>query len=438
MENAAQISRAAPENAAEKLKYLQQQPQLVDIRDQGIDNDKAFLMKWLSLSSVTSIASSECIEQEEAKLDTYQGFRCIGLGFCAEIFAQIGSDENTVLKRARPQKELELWADITAHLSVRECVMAVMDRDPSLDLSIPKVHGPGFITKLNPWWIRNYAKWPKFREATSILMSERIHPLPSKIRQMLISQYCPKEQQAAAIVNPDNRDCLMRLYLGRRLPTTILKSNEFSLRNFEADLAIIDDLNLEKYQYARAMAAALASIHWDSLIDGADIEFILGSSSKSPDLTSSDVYNLHEPTDMQQTFDSKKNKTVNIWLLDFNQCKKISKDENGVKKAVEAFWQNDPYYPRYKLSGHQDHKLWQVFEQEYLANCGEVNIELGVKFIDAVKWESLRRSVLTSGPPPSWKDVHDGNKMVLRGGNGRCGRNGGNGGSGGYRYIYGL
>ena len=54
---------------------------------------------------------------------------------------------------------------------------------------------------------------------------------------------------------------LARIYLGVRRPTRS-KSASFTLRNFELDLHIVDDLELEKEHFAREMARALAVMHW--------------------------------------------------------------------------------------------------------------------------------------------------------------------------------
>jgi hypothetical protein len=59
-------------------------------------------------------------------------------------------------------------------------------------------------------------------------------------------------------------------------------------------------------------------------------------------------------------------------MLDFNRCKNITKDEQGVKQAVHAFYRNDPYFPRPLSSVSADHKLWDAFVEGYMAVANEV------------------------------------------------------------------
>lgn len=58
-----------------------------------------------------------------------------------------------------------------------------------------------------------------------------------------------------------NENCLPRKNLGVRRPTRS-KSASFTLRNFELDLQIVDNLELEMEYFAREMVRALAVMHW--------------------------------------------------------------------------------------------------------------------------------------------------------------------------------
>jgi hypothetical protein len=101
-------------------------------------------------------------------------------------------------------------------------------------------------------------------------------------------------------------------------------------------------------------------------------------------------------------------RAVCVWVLDFNQCADISMDENGCIKAAEAFWDNDPYYPRpgcldpYSSeilksiesstdeatattpSTVTDEELWNFFKEKYLEFSGRIMEEAG-----AEEWQSL-------------------------------------------------
>src|SRR5690606_18752349 len=114
---------------------------------------------------------------------------------------------------------------------------------------------------------------------TMALITERILPLPRPIRHALIDLFCPENSKASVKENATNRDCLARVYLGKRRPEGPPPAN-FSLRNYNLHLDQMLDLNLPVYDYATAIAEALAIIHWAANVDGYDIEFVLGSEAE--------------------------------------------------------------------------------------------------------------------------------------------------------------
>lgn len=80
-------------------------------------------------------------------------------------------------------------------------------------------------------------------------------------------------------------------------------------------------------------------------------------------------------------------------------------DDAGVKQAVAAFWQNDPYYPRPCPPGHPDAELWEIFEARYLHHSDKKldskaqGKNLARQFIDGVVAEAKRRASSEAGPP---------------------------------------
>lgn len=108
------------------------------------------------------------------------------------------------------------------------------------------------------------------------LISERILPLPRIAREALISKYCAPETRSFAAADPTNRDCLARLYLGRRRIRTTPAPN-FTLRNFNLHLDQMLDLSYPVNSLARAIGEALATIHWSANVDAYNIKFVLGS-----------------------------------------------------------------------------------------------------------------------------------------------------------------
>ncbi len=145
------------------------------------------------------------------------------------------------------------------------------------------------------------------------------------------------------------------------------------------------------------MAFALALMHWSVGTNAADVEFVLGSTPANRPLKYAEIQNLPPHTDIGH-----EHRPVHMWLLDFNQCGAISKDEAGVVSAVDAFWQNDPYYPRPVPPADQDFGLWEVFRDEYLERSREIlgeEVGLAEGFVGRVVEEAERRQASVGGPP---------------------------------------
>ena len=65
-----------------------------------------------------------------------------------------------------------------------------------------------------------------------------------------------------------------------------------------------------------------------------------------------------------------------MWVIDFDLCRDMSMDEDGLKQAVRACWRNDPYYPRPRSE-----LLWEEFRKHYLQISGEICGALGLDTI---------------------------------------------------------
>lgn len=98
-------------------------------------------------------------------------------------------------------------------------------------------------------------------------------------------------------------------------------------------------------RYAQIMAGTLAIFHWVGQIDGNDIEFVLAQSQTNDSGAVSNVLGTHD-----------------VWVLDFDLCRNMEMDAQGVAQAAVAFWRNDPYYPR---PGKDTH-LWETFRDRYI------------------------------------------------------------------------
>lgn len=103
-------------------------------------------------------------------------------------------------------------------------------------------------------------------------------------------------------------------------------------------------------RYASMMGEALATLHWLGEIDGNDVEFVLaplpiGEKEESGTNTVTINNALGQHT---------------MWILDFDLCHSLDMSTEGLGKAVDAFFKNDPFTPR------PNTKHWTSFRRQYL------------------------------------------------------------------------
>lgn len=112
---------------------------------------------------------------------------------------------------------------------------------------------------------------------------------------------------------------------------------------------------METKYFAEQLASALATMHWIAEVDARDVEFVIGSAQAptSPKVDGGAPPNEYIPLSARElehmepnTFTEplvRSKSPLRLWLLDFNQYKTMSMDEEGVEKAVHVFCVNDPY-----------------------------------------------------------------------------------------------
>ncbi|KAJ5993734.1 zinc finger protein-domain-containing protein [Penicillium sp. IBT 35674x] len=245
------------------------------------------------------------------------------------------------------------------------------------------------------------------RRSREVLCMERIFPLPEKIRHALIDVFCLSVNASTAKVDRANKDCLVRVLLGRRRFGISRPggSKFFSLRNYKLHLDQVMELGLDAEDYANSMADTLAILHWHTGIDGMDIEFVLGSSPLDRNavrriLPLHDIEKLkpgsstyEHITNSEQNF---KKRSVSLWLLDFDACSPITMDDKEVLKAVKAFVQTGPFCPRPNSNDDYADNLWKLFSDRYTTTgqklCGVSRWrDLPVKFIEGITKELSHR-----------------------------------------------
>ena len=155
-------------------------------------------------------------------------------------------------------------------------------------------------------------------------------------------------------------------YLGRRRhgngSERPKRFEAFSLKNFPLHLDQMEQLDLDVVSYAGTMAEALAIMHRQGEIDANDVEFVLAPPPNLDQPSFSNRWTSHFLSEHR------------MWMLDFDCCRSMSMDDSGVRQAVNAFFRNDPFYPRPVANGPRDQALWEVFRLRYLQTSYNVLI----------------------------------------------------------------
>ncbi len=375
------------------------------------ENPVTRLGRQLSHRSVISTASSFAQQQEEAAYQVdLQIFQFLDCGFCGDVFAYTG--KNQVIKRAI-NNDGQLWHDYLTGLDVH--TKFSISQDLFTPFESPRIPKPQCC--INPknerWWRENGAKFPEDRqteERMPVMILERILPLTKPIRDTIIDVFHGPKGKEEAKASPGNRNCIARLLLGRRRRSDRPPAF-FRLKNFSLHLDQAEKIGLDIDTYAVEMAIALAVCHWKVHVDANDVEFVLGSAPTKlnfPALATAQVAALppYTDTDPETSYDNYKKRSTHLWMLDYDKCKKMAADEEGVRQAVKAAEDNEVYYPKPHKKRESDQKLWKHFKGSYLwassriMQADEATTEemksLPIKFVEG--WEIYRREKLDARP----------------------------------------
>lgn len=221
-----------------------------------------------------------------------------------------------------------------------------------ISIKIPECHRC-IASDGQTWWDEKLVGFPNGYQPRNALITQRKPPFPQEVRAKLIDIYCPNSVKDMIHASEADRDCLIRPYLGRR--RRLVKNSRvqaFSLRNFPLRIDQIESLKLDGARYARIMADTLAQLFWVAHIDANDIEFVLAppSNSNEAKIIDSEVLGEHV-----------------VWILDFDCCRNMSLDRAGVVQAVNAFFKNDPFYPRPNCGA-----LWTEFKDQFLTTSEQI------------------------------------------------------------------
>ncbi|OAP61061.1 hypothetical protein AYL99_03262 [Fonsecaea erecta] len=325
-----------------------------------------------------------------------EGPRQVGQGQCGTVWALM----DLALKVPNEGKQDRLWNDSCHHRRVEDALQQAPWEFRG-HISIPR--WSNWVQPSEAIFWSEFRSWfPQDFQPTCGILSTRIHPLPPRIREAIVELFAPpsiKANKTNFLKRPENHDCLVRLYLGRRAERS--PSAPFRLRNFELTVNEMEALQLDTGAWARVMAQTLAILHWKAQVDANNVEFVLGRTRqaevestvipgggrrKLADFPNVFKFDLHQ-------------RSIGIWLLDFDQCRAFPESPVGVKQLQRAFYLNNPYYPRPISSHPNDMALWETFKATYLqASACLTQSEMPGLFIEAVeqdgRWRGAGRLIL--------------------------------------------
>ena len=291
--------------------------------------------------------------------------RIIGLGTCGTVFEIPGTE----LACKKGTKEFNMRNDFCltnrVHNAAQEARGILQEAFPRSAISRTPLCHEYYPVDDDTFWLTNLQRFPSsHRNKQPLFIVDRILPLPQQIRMDLIEEYFDQDEsiQQEAKEDPDNKDCLVRLYLGERESDRQQSEVYDSLRNFPLRLNMMEELELEVSELAEEMSIGLAIMHWQAQVDGMDVEFVLGSSATWDSEQQNGYDDIDAPPHTVKVVNFKR-RAVHLWMLDFDKATTIEFLERDVdKKLVPAFLGNDPYYPRRQV----DEGLWDEFCTSYL------------------------------------------------------------------------
>lgn len=324
------------------------------------------LSRLLSTKTAVSTTSSFAEEQQDA-VSSKPVARQIGRGSCGVVYELPGTSD--IYKFSIDPDGKALWNDMQQHRAVQRAFEEMSDK-MDLDVHLPKARC--FVKTGDAKWWEMYEQYfpDESNMKHAVLCAERILPLPKIIRESIIHLYIPEAQQERVRADRASRDCLVRIYLGKRKSSSDSPVKFVNMRNHIFTLDKIEDLNLDARDFAVDMADALAIMHWKAGNDANDVEFVLGSKPLQanwrvvPGSTASEEQT--STWEQESDIPNFRKRTIHLWLLDFNRCAKMPKNSKGIEQAVDRFFRNDPYYPRPLQQRSKDQELWKVFCDRYL------------------------------------------------------------------------
>ncbi|KAL5373971.1 hypothetical protein DPSP01_012276 [Paraphaeosphaeria sporulosa] len=211
------------------------------------------------ISTSSSLAEEVQCAQDDAQQEVFDP---IGIGQCGTVYALRGTTMAVKLPN-NPQNSDELFSDFRMHLKIKNAFNTL----PAELHASHNVNFPDINVWVDPhsdhFWTEHKSKF----SVTGIpvpnygLVSERIYPLSPLVRSAVVDARCPKEIQkhkAEFLARPDNKNCLLRIYLGRHSHDTPMAARNARLRDFPLHLDEMECLKLDVKMFACTIAQALS------------------------------------------------------------------------------------------------------------------------------------------------------------------------------------
>ncbi|PGH15684.1 hypothetical protein AJ79_02278 [Helicocarpus griseus UAMH5409] len=329
---------------------------------------------------------------------------CIGRGSCGTVWGEKQQQNEEPFSEVAYKAsfhERALWRDFNLTNRVHNAFLRMQElmEDFFPGITVPRIpSATHFFKPSSPWWGAEHSppmflppEIPADGGGQAVMRTQRILPLPSSTREILINSYFDPQSQVAALSNPENKDCLIRLYLGADAGYKFTGDGPWrtSLRNFELyfDMACalgrlaFPDMDLNIRLLAQEMAVGLAIIHWEAKCDGMAADWVLGSPSRS-ELLLECAEEFETMQIAEVTPNSKKGgRSTYLWILDFDKARPIEYDKSCIPLLLGGVTANDPYLPNPKNSPKW---LYELFEVTYLQASEEI---LGRKLYKATDRE---------------------------------------------------
>jgi hypothetical protein len=287
-------------------------------------------------------------------------YRCIGAGCCGSIWAP-NNDPDWVIKR---EDGGDHGRSVANDQVMHHKVIAAIP-ESGLPARIPASYD--IIEANDSWWNANLHRFPNGTTACKAYM-----------------------QEAAIRASQENKDCLIRVYTGKRRLSDRL-GPFFNLRNYGLHIDQMDESGLDTSAIVRVLATALAHCYWRGHVDANDVEFVLAPATP-PAQVSTPTFRIGGIA-----------QELAVWMLDYDCVREMPQSIEGIQQAVTVFYRNDSYFPRPHFSGHTeaDVRMWETFKAFFLAGSKEIlnDLTLAEEWVRLTEDESRRRASIGT---PCW------------------------------------